>query len=231
MLQLIGLLAISWLLLWAFEKKGLGVLGLTPTLERSKYFLLLLITSATLAASAYLLRMSFVKEVYVPAPGLTLRSVLLESWYQVRTVLTEELLCRGALLYILIRRIGRLKAVLVSSVLFALLHWMNAGVFGNLVQMIIVFSFTFTMGLLLAYSYARSFSILLPFAIHFGWNFVQNYVFPDTASGQHLFTLAAPPPEVTISYLAFFTMLLAPKVAVLVVNYFLVLRYPRVKAP
>ena len=231
MLQLIGLLAISWLLLWAFEKKGLGVLGLTPTLKRSKYFLLLLITSAVVSVSAYLLRMYFVKEVYALAPSLTLESVLQESWYQVRTVLTEELLCRGALLYILIRRIGRRNAVVVSSVLFALLHWMNAGVFGNLVQMIVVFSFTFTMGLLLAYAYARTFSILLPFAIHFGWNYVQNFVFPDSASGQHLFTLAAPPPEVTISYLAFYTMLLAPKLAVLVVNYFLVRRFPPVHTP
>ncbi len=231
MLQLIGLLAISWLLLRLLEKKGLAVLGLTPTLERSKYFLLLLITSSAIAVSAFLLRMYFVKEVYMLTPSLTLSSVLQESWYQVRTVLTEELLCRGALLYILIRRIGRRNAVVVSSVLFALLHWLNAGVFGNLVQMTIVFSFTFTMGLLLAYAYARTFSMLLPFAIHFGWNFVQNYVFPDTASGQHLFTLAAPPPEVTISYLAFFTMLLAPKFAVLVVNYFLVRRYPQVKVP
>ena len=231
MLQLIGLLAVSWLLLRFLEKKDLAVLGLTPTLKRSKYFLLFLITSAVVSVSAYLLRMYFVKEVYALAPSLTLKSVLQESWYQVRTVLTEELLCRGALLYILIRRIGRRNAVVVSSVLFALLHWMNAGVFGNLVQMIVVFSFTFTMGLLLAYAYARTFSILLPFAIHFGWNYVQNFVFPDSASGQHFFTLAAPPPEVTISYLAFYTMLLAPKLAVLVVNYFLVRRFPPVHTP
>ncbi len=168
MLQLIGLLAVSWLLLRFLEKKDLAVLGLTPTLKRSKYFLLFLITSAVVSVSSYLLRMYFVKEVYALAPSLTLESVLQESWYQVRTVLTEELLCRGALLYILIRRIGRRNAVVVSSVLFALLHWMNAGVFGNLTQMILVFSFTFMMGLLLAYANARTFSIHLPFAIHFG---------------------------------------------------------------
>ncbi|HPD54369.1 MAG TPA: CPBP family intramembrane metalloprotease, partial [Bacteroidia bacterium] len=160
-----------------------------------------------------------------------LESVLQESWYQVRTVLTEELLCRGALLYILIRRIGRRNAVVVSSVLFALLHWMNAGVFGNLTQMILVFSFTFMMGLLLAYAYARTFSIHLPFAIHFGWNYVQNFVFPDSASGQHLFMLAAPPPEVTISYLAFYTMLMVPKLLVLVLNYLIVRQHPEMKMP
>lgn len=231
MLQLIGLLAVSWLLLRFLEKKDLAVLGLTPTVQRSKYFLWLLITSVVVSVSAYLLRMYFVKEVYALAPSLTLKSVLQESWYQVRTVLTEELLCRGALLYILIRRIGRRNAVVVSSVLFALLHWMNAGVFGNLVQMIVVFSFTFTMGLLLAYAYARTFSILLPFAIHFGWNYVQNFVFPDSASGQHLFMLAAPPPEVTISYLAFYTMLMVPKLLVLVLNYLIVRQHPEMKMP
>jgi hypothetical protein len=155
--------------------------------------------------------MYFAQEAYVLSPSLTAKSVFLETRYQVRTVLTEELLCRGALLYTLIRRIGQAKAVLISSLIFAVLHWLNAGVLGNPVQMILVFAFTFTMGFLLAYAYARSFSLLLPFAIHFGWNLVQNYVFPDTPTGQHLFVLAAPPPEVTISYLAFFTMLLAPK--------------------
>ncbi|HPD54935.1 MAG TPA: hypothetical protein PLI08_13380, partial [Bacteroidia bacterium] len=70
MLQLIGLLAVSWLLLRFLEKKDLAVLGLTPTLKRSKYFLLFLITSAVVSVSSYLLRMYFVKEVYALAPSL-----------------------------------------------------------------------------------------------------------------------------------------------------------------
>ena len=152
--------------------------------------------------------------------------MLVEIWNQFRSVLTEELLCRGVLLYILIKKIGQTKGVLISAILFAILHWLNAGVWGNLIQMIVVFSFTFAMGLLLAYAYARSFSLWIPFAIHFGWNLTQNFIFPDSATGNHIFILSAPPPLITVSYLAFFTMLLLPKIAVLVIDYFIVKSIP-----
>ena len=111
------------------------------------------------------------------------------------------------------------------------MHWINAGVWGNLTQMAIVFTFTFAMGLLLAFSYAKTYSILIPFAIHFGWNLTQNYIFPDTAAGNHVFILATPPPEVTISYLAFFTMLLLPKISVLIFNYLIIKKHRKVEMP
>ena len=231
MLQLIVLLAISWLLIWFFQKGNLSVLGLMPNKSRIKYFAVLFIVSALVAASAFLLRMYFAKETYTFANALTANSILLEIWYQCRTVLTEELLCRGVLLYMLIKKAGQTKAVIISSVVFAVLHWINAGVWGNITQMMIVFGFTFAMGLLLAFAYARTFSLLIPFAIHFGWNLVQNYIFPDTASGNHIFILAAPPPTVTISYLAFFTMLLVPKMAVLVINFIIVKQHKQVEMP
>lgn len=231
MLQLIGLLAISWLLIWIFEKGNLSVLGFTPTKDRLKYFTILFIVSALLSATAFLLRMYFAKEEYSLSQSLTTKSILLETWYQFRTVLTEELLCRGALLYILIKKTGQTKAVIISSIIFAVLHWINAGVWGNLIPMIIVFTFTFAMGLLLAYSYARTFSLLLPLAIHYGWNLTQNYIFPGTATGNHIFTLAAPPPTVTISYLAFFTMLLLPKISVLIIDYLIVKRHRQIEQP
>lgn len=222
MIQLIALLAISWLLIWLFNKGNLSVLGLAPTKERLKYFAIFFIVSALISASAFLLKMYIAKETYQLSASLNTKSFFLETWYQFRSVLTEELICRGVLLYILIKKIGQTKAVLISSIIFAALHWLNAGVWGNMIQMIIVFSFTFAMGLLLAFAYARTFSIWIPFAIHFGWNLTQNYIFPDTATGNHILILAVPTPIVTISYLAFFIMLLLPKIAVIVVNYLIV---------
>jgi len=231
MLQLIGLSLISWLIIWLFQKKDLSVLGLTLTKERIKYFAILFLASAILYTTTFLLRMYFAKEVYVLAEPLAIDSIFLETWYQFRTVLTEELICRGALLYILIKKIGQAKGIIITSVFFAVLHWVNAGVWGNLAQMTILFTFTFAMGLLLAFSYAKTFSIIYPFAIHFGWNLMQNYIFPDTATGNHIFILVAPPPEVTISYLALFTMLLLPKISVLIVNYFIIKKHRQVEIP
>lgn len=222
MLQLAGLLAISWVLIWVFEKGNLSVLGLTPTCTRLKYFGILFFVSALVSASSFLLRMYVAGESYSLHPSLSVRSVLLETWFQVRTVLTEELICRGVLLYILIKKIGPLRAIVVSSLVFALLHWFNAGVWGDAIQMGMVFAFTFAMGMLLAFAYARTYSLFLPFGIHFGWNLVQNYIFPGTANGDHIFVLAGPPPTVTISYFAFFAMLLLPKISVIVMDLLIV---------
>jgi len=227
MLQIVALIAVSWLILWLAERKNLSVLGLAPTVQRVKYVAVLFSVSAIISGSAYLLKMYFAKEVYVIDSKLTTTGFLIESWYQIRTVLTEELLCRGVILYIMIKKWGQGPAILLSSILFALLHWLNAGVWGNVVPMALVFAFTFSMGLLLAYAYARSFSLLLPFAIHLGWNWMQNYVFPERPVGNHVFVLDGPPPVVTISYLAFFTMLLLPKIAVLVLNYGIVRNFRR----
>ncbi|MBI2730005.1 MAG: CPBP family intramembrane metalloprotease [Sphingobacteriales bacterium] len=231
MLQLTALLIISWMVLWIFEKKDLTILGLLPTKKLITFFILLLIVSALCSLLAFLLRMYFAKEVYALNLSLTFTSIVTQLWYQLRTVLTEELLCRGVLLYILIKRLGGNKAIIISSVVFAVLHWLNAGVWGNFMQMLIVFAFTFSMGLLLAWAYAKTFSLLIPFAIHFGWNVMQNYIFPGTTDVEHLFVLSAPPPVVTISYLSFFTMILLPKVLVLVTNYFIVKQHRQVAMP
>ncbi len=225
MLQIIALFAFSWLIIWWHEKGNLSVLGFQPTLKRTGYFFLLLFVSILISASTYLLRMYFAEEQYTVNTSMNAQLFFQESWFQIRSVLTEELLCRGVLLYIMIRQLGTRKAIVLSSLIFALLHWFNSGVWGNVPQMALVFVFTFAMGLLLAYAFTQSKSILLPFAIHLGWNWVQNFVFPDNAAAHSVFVLVTPPPTVTISYLAFFTMLLFPKIAVLAINYRIVRSY------
>jgi uncharacterized protein len=227
MIQLIGLLAISWLLIWLFEKGNLSVLGLSPTRSRLKYFVVLFIITAICSSTAFLLRICFAKEVYMLNPALSFISVSAEVWHQFRSVLTEELICRGVLLYILIKKTGSKWAIFIASVIFAGLHWINDGAWRDLLHMIIVFSFTFAMGLLLAFSYAKTFSLLIPFAIHFGWNLTQNFIFPDKVTGLHIFTLAAPPPIVTVSYFVFFSMLLLPKISAFVLDYLILRTYPK----
>ncbi|MBL0359413.1 MAG: CPBP family intramembrane metalloprotease [Chitinophagaceae bacterium] len=203
MLQLIGLFAISWLIVWLFDKHNLSVLGLMPTKDRLKLCFYLFIVTAICCSTAFVLKMYFAKEQYTINSKLTTSLIFSELWDNIRGVLTEELLCRGVVLYILIKKLGSKRAIIISSIIFGLLHWLNNGVFGNAIQMSIVFLFTFCMGLLLAFSYAKTFSILIPFAIHLGWNLTQNFIFPDKPGGNHLFILAAQPPIVTVSYFVF----------------------------
>lgn len=67
-------------------------------------------------------------------------------------------------------------AVLISSVIFALLHLGN-----NNVNALAIFSH-FIGGLVYAVCYLHSGSILLPIGVHFGWNFTQ-YLFGLPMSG------------------------------------------------
>ncbi len=231
MLQLIGLFAISWLIVWLFNKHNLSVLGLVPGTNRLKLCFYLFIVTAISCSTAFFLKMFFAKEQYIINPNLTTAFIFTEVWNIIRGVLTEELLCRGVVLYILIKKLGSKWAIIISAIIFGLLHWLNSGVFGNAMQMIILFAFTFCMGLLLAYAYKKTFSILVPFAIHFGWNLTQDFIFPDKPGGNHFFILAAQPPIVTVSYFVFFVMLLFPKIAAIGLDYLIVRRQKQTEIP
>lgn len=222
MLQLVVLLACSWILIRIVEKGDLSVLGLRPTSKRFVHGAVLFLLSAACCSAGYLTRVFFAAERFVLNPAIDAGLVFTGIWSNVSSVLFEELLCRGVGLYLLIKLLGRSWAVLISAVVFALLHWLNSGVFGDPLQMLLVFAFTFAMGLLLAYAYARTLSLYYPFAIHFGWNIVQNFIFPDGPFGNTLLVQMLPVPEVTVSYAVFLSIFLFPKLAAIVLNFFAV---------
>jgi membrane protease YdiL (CAAX protease family) len=231
MLQIIGLLTISWLIVWLFNRSNLSVLGLTPNKELLKLMLILFIVTVICCSTTYLMKIYFAKEEYIINPKLTTNLFFLGFWETLRGVLTEELICRGILLYILINKLGTKWAIIISSIIFGLLHWLNNGVFGNIIQMSIMFVFTFGMGILLAYSYTKTFSILIPTTIHFGWNLTQNFIFPDQPEGSHIFILARTPPIVTVSYFIFFLLLLFPKVSAIGLDYIIMQKQKQIEPP
>lgn len=230
MLQLLALLILNWLLLQLIEKKNLSVLGLIPDRRRLLFFFILLLLTGAMSASTFLWRMYFLGESYVPTPGLTATGIFQGCWYQLRSVATEELMFRGALLYILLSRTGSRTAVLVSSLLFSAAHGLMVGGWNFNMQLILLFTFTFLMGLVLAYACIRSGSLLLPLAIHLGWNLVQNYVFPDGGRDVRLLMTASPPQEVVVSYAAFFSMLFLPKICALLSAWLVIRQYPLVSS-
>jgi len=221
MVEIIGLLAISWTLIWLFEKGNLSVLGLKPTKSRLKYAGLLFIITAICCSTGFLMRMLFAKEQFIFNPNLSATLIASGIWSVLKSVLFEELLCRGVLLYILIKKIGQKWAILISAIIFGALHWNNMGFFGDIKQMAIIFFWPFAFGLLFAYAYAKSYSLYLPIAMHFGWNLTQNFIFPGNMSGDTLF-ISALQPIITVSYFVFFTMLLLPKISAIVIDYLVI---------
>jgi len=222
MLGILVQLALSWLILWLFQKKNLRVLGFYPAQKRLAYFALLFVITALFCASGFFMKMLFAKQQWTLNPALTVQLVWEGIWWNLKSVLFEELIFRGAIFYVLLKRIGQGKAILVSAIGFGIYHWFSFGILGNPAQMVIVFFVTGSMGLLLAYGYAKSLSLLIPIAIHFGWNYTQQAIFSSGPIGKQLFIPAIPHAAMNVSYFVFFSILLLPMISMLLINYWII---------
>lgn len=228
MIGLLVQLVISWLLLWLFQKEHLSALGFKPTGKRLIDFSLFFAVAAGCAISAFLLKMWIAHFRYQLNPELNTRLILEGTWFTIRSVLFEELIFRGALLYILVKRIGASWAIMISAIDFGIYHWFSHELWGNPQQMMIEFFTSGAMGLVLAYAFVKSGSLYIPVAIHLGWNIVMMVIFSGDTIGPQLLTEILPRQEVTISYLSFYTMIFLPLIACLAVNGWLLKRYKQV---
>lgn len=231
MLGILIQLLVSWLLLWLFEKKGLGVLGFRPTQKRVLGFVLFFFIAALCSSSAYFLRMGIAEERWYLNPALTARLIFNGVWWNLKSVLFEEFIFRGALMYILIKRIGAVKAIIISSVCFGIYHWFSYEVLGNPSRMLIVFIVTGMMGVLYAYAYSKTFSLYYPMAMHLGWNLVTSVIFSDTVIGNQLFIEAKPVPNVTVGYFLYFVVIYLPVISDFLINFFVIRSMRQQPAP
>ncbi|HSF45415.1 MAG TPA: type II CAAX endopeptidase family protein [Chitinophagaceae bacterium] len=215
-------LAISFLLIYFIEKKDLSVLGFKPTIPRMTDLFLFMTISAFFSATAYWLREFFGNEAWKLNPNFSLMLLIDGIWWNIKSVMFEELIFRGVIFYILMIRIGVWKAILISSVAFGIYHWFSYNILGNPVQMIYVFIFTALAGLLYAYAYARTGSLYAPIAMHFGWNFTKIFIFSDGPIGDGLLIRTVIGPDVTVSYAIYYLISLGPVIFFLIVNFALV---------
>jgi membrane protease YdiL (CAAX protease family) len=187
MIGIIVELLISWLLLKYIEHQNLSVLGLSPTPSHLKQ-----LGSGLLLSGLFLMLFSVgvslaVKNPYHLNPNYSVKAFCVATAYVFRAVLYEDLIFRGALLYILIKRLGATKAVLISAVCFGIYHWFSWGAFGNPVQMAIIFAITGMGGYVFALAFKKTQSMYLPFALHFGCDFVSMVILSqDKAIGLQL---------------------------------------------
>lgn len=229
MVGIIVQLLLSWLFMWLFERNNLSVLGLMPSRKRMIDFVLFLVISGLLCSSGYLLKMVIAGQRWQLNPAFDVSVVAEGFWWNIKSVMFEELIFRGVLFYALIRKLGAKKAIIISAAAFGVYHWFSHNAFGNPQQMVNEFIVTGAMGLVLAYGYAKTWSLFIPIAIHLGWNVVQQSVFSNGPIGNQLFTEVMPRPIVTVSYFTYFFMQLFPLVSVLGVNFWLIKRKEQVE--
>ena len=94
----------------------------------------------------------------------------------------EELIFRGVLFRVVEDSLGTTISLIVSAVLFGLMHSASPGTFSVNVNTVAI---ALEAGLMLAAAYAWSRNLWLPIGIHFAWNFTEGGVFGAVVSGEH----------------------------------------------
>lgn len=184
---MIGLLVavlITWIVVRQSTYTVADVLGLNQFQQRAKEFLAGFIFMAIVGVINLSWQADFKQITYEPNPDFGVINFLGSGFWIFKAVLFEELLFRGVLLFLLIKRIGIVKACLVSSAIFGVYHWFSYEIFGSrLILMIYVFLITGCGGWMFAYAYAKTKSLFAPIGLHLGWNMVTAIVFSSGPLG------------------------------------------------
>ncbi len=187
LIGIVVLLVISWLLLHFFIPGANSQKFFLPTPRRLGQFTAGALVTAALCLGVQHLEATLAGAEWVRNSDITPGAVAERAWWDFRSVLTEELLFRGALLYLLLRKTRPWTACLISGLVFGVYHWFSFGLFGQPVAMIVILLGTGMMGVALALAVARTGSIWLATGLHFGWNFVLNTLFSRGPLGNGLF--------------------------------------------
>lgn len=197
-------LALSVLLLWFVDKSGFSALGIYPTRLRLYDFTFGLFVAGVLCVVYYLAVARVADNHFIANESFTTVQFFSGCWWVLKSVLFEELIFRGVLLYLAIKRFGATAACILSAAAFGVYHWFSYGAFGNPVQMGFIFLMTGVWGLMGAFAYARTKSLYLSVALHLGWNLVNILVFSKGPLGAQLFVFANErKPEGIVSLLLF----------------------------
>lgn len=170
------LLALSWILL-RLERRGLRDLGLDQPRRRAGEFLLGLSVFGVASALQQLGLSVAASDPFVVNPQVDASILLNGIRFNINSVLYEELLFRGYLLFLAMRWLGATRASLLSAAAFGAYHWFSYGVIGNPVAMVYVFVLTGAFGYVWARAFVVTGSVLAPIGMHLGWNAVAQLIF------------------------------------------------------
>jgi len=181
-------LLLSWVLLKYIGHTGFGALGFLPNRKRLLQLLVGLLLTIGFTALLQMVVSALTQNPYQLNPHYKSKYFLQGCGYVFRSVMYENLIFNGALLYLLTKRIGPVRAAVISGVCFGIYHWFSWSLFGNPAQMLIVFLMTGSGGYVFAMAFLRTGSVYLPAALHFGLDFASMIIFSgDKQMGAQLF--------------------------------------------
>lgn len=188
MLGLLVIVVISWGLLYFIEKEHIDVLGIVPTVNRvSQLFIGLVIITIIVLINIYI--ETQIQQVTWKQNEFSYDTLWNAFVYHLRSALTEDLVFRGAILYILVKRIGAIKAILLSAAIFGIYHWFSYGILHERpILLACIFLVTGFTGYVWAYTFYKTKSISLALGFHVGYNLVMSCFYESQPYGEILFS-------------------------------------------
>ena len=180
------LLLLCWFTIYLSEKRNIFHRWLFPARLRGSEFLLGLIVSIVLCLLTQIFPSLLDGRTWHLSKDISISKLTFSVLYDFNSVVSEEVLFRGIILYFLIKYWKTGPAMLISASVFGIYHWFTFGVWGNLAAMVLVFVVTGLMGYVFAVAYVKTKSIILPVGIHLGWNWINNTVFSNGPNGTQL---------------------------------------------
>ncbi|MFP8487997.1 CPBP family intramembrane glutamic endopeptidase [Gracilimonas sp. Q87] len=219
LLLVLVLLILTWLSIYLLEKRNIYKSWITPGSQRINEFVLGLFLMGLLCIVSQIFLSLISDTSWIISEDITMSKFLYASAFDINSVLFEELLFRGVLLYGLIRLTNHHKAVIISAVAFGIYHWFTYGVLGNILGMVLVFITTGFMGYVFAKAYVKTKSIILPIGLHLGWNWINNSIFSNGPNGT---VLLAPNQTVELegyfAIISFLWYLIIPAVVLIILK-------------
>jgi membrane protease YdiL (CAAX protease family) len=178
--QLIGTFLLLWFFMKYLDKERFVQLGF-ETKNRLNEFIVGIAIGAFIMGAGYFILLSL-GEIIFQKVNFDIEEIAISVLMFILVAVSEEVFLRGYVLKNLMISFNKYVALIVSSVLFSLMHGLNPNVD--------LFSLTniFLAGILLGLSYIHTKNLWFPIALHLSWNLFQTTL-GFNVSGQDLYSL------------------------------------------
>jgi membrane protease YdiL (CAAX protease family) len=178
--QLMGSLLVFWIFMKYIDKEPFIKLGF-HTQNRLKEFIAgILIGLVTMSLGYFIL--IYLEEIFFIKINFEFKELLFSILIFTIISLEEEILIRGYVLKNLMNSFNKYIALVISSILFSLMHLSNPHInFFSLFDL-------FLAGIVLGLSYIYTKNLWFPIAMHLSWNLFQA-LFGFNVSGQEIYSI------------------------------------------
>jgi hypothetical protein len=178
--SLLGTFLLIWIFTKFIDKEKIISLGFV-TKNRLNDSIIGFLTGAFIMTTGYSILL-FLGEINFQKIIFNSKEIIISFLIFVFVAIMEEVIFRGYILKNLMLSFNKYLALILSAVLFALMHGLNPN--------IDLFSLTniFLAGILLGISYIHTKNLWFPIALHLSWNFFQT-MYGFSVSGQKSYSL------------------------------------------